>query len=59
MGAHGELAGEEKEKGRGAGDTLGGHGELLGEAGAPGCLPAALLVREGRKECSVRWLLFV
>jgi hypothetical protein len=59
MGAHWELAGEEGEGGEGEvqGVRLGGGGAAR-EAGAPGWLPAALLVREGRKERFVRWPLF-
>jgi hypothetical protein len=49
---------EEKEEGEGVGQLGGSPWGLLGEAGAPGWLPVALLVREGRKERSIRWLLF-
>jgi hypothetical protein len=51
-----ELAREEGKGGR-----RGAGGRACGAArrqGHPGWLPAALLVREGRKERSVGWLLF-
>jgi hypothetical protein len=49
---------EEEEEGERVWQLGGSPWGLLGEAGAPGWLPTTLLVREGTKERSVRWLLF-